>query len=280
MKYAEKDESLSKASHKDLKCIWMTAGVISYKLCKYDLQCERCPLDRELRNIPCERCPLDRESKNLSPPASFQTFPSEGEKKKPFAGSDFSSHQIKKEFLYHPGHTWVKVESPEEVRVGIDPFLVNLLQKVKVIVLPLTKKRIVQGENLCSMIQEEGVLHLISPISGLVISINENLEEHPELVSSDPLGEGFLLTLKPKDFQKDQTCLLSGEDAFFWGRKEWERFKETVMSELGREQGGLGITMQDGGIKLGMLKNLMDPSRYIQLLNRFLRDGERSFSHP
>jgi len=34
-----------------IKCVWMTAGLISYKLCKYDLQCEKCPLDWELRNL-------------------------------------------------------------------------------------------------------------------------------------------------------------------------------------------------------------------------------------
>ena len=36
---------------KELKCVWMTAGLLSYKLCKYDLQCEKCPLDWELRNL-------------------------------------------------------------------------------------------------------------------------------------------------------------------------------------------------------------------------------------
>ena len=43
-----------------VKCIWMTAGLISYKLCKYDLQCEKCPLDWELRNLsPTPSCYSD-----------------------------------------------------------------------------------------------------------------------------------------------------------------------------------------------------------------------------
>ncbi|MDO9349920.1 MAG: hypothetical protein Q7U55_01625, partial [Deltaproteobacteria bacterium] len=47
----QKEESYQLIPKKELKCVWMTAGLLSYKLCKYDLQCEKCPLDWELRNL-------------------------------------------------------------------------------------------------------------------------------------------------------------------------------------------------------------------------------------
>jgi glycine cleavage system H protein len=261
MDFHRKDEGYSIIPKKDLKCIWMTAGLISYKLCKYDLQCDRCPLDWELRNL--------SSHSSLDPGASGEDQEEECLK------SDLSLLSIKESLFYHPGHTWIKVERADEVRVGIDYFLGSLLKKVNVVVLPLSGRRAVQGATLCSIIQEEGILYIVFPVSGLILSINQKLKDQPELIRKDPLGEGFLLTLKPKNLQRDQKYLFSGEEALSWCRKEWERFKETIISELRREQGELGMTMQDGGIALRALKNLVGPGRYIQLLNSFLRKGEQ-----
>ena len=190
-------------------------------------------------------------------------------------GEDLSLLNIKGSFFYHPGHTWIKVEKADEVRVGLDHFLGKIMGKAKVVVLPLSGKRCLQGENLCSIIQEEGILHIVFPVSGLILSVNQKLKDHPELINRDPLGDGFLLTLKPKDLQRDEKYLFSGETALSWCRKEWERFKTAVISELSPEQKRVGMTMQDGGIRLSDIERLIDPGRYIQLINTFLRKGEK-----
>ena len=164
------------------------------------------------------------------------------------------------------------------VRIGVDRFLASLLTKVNVIILPLSGRQGILGKNFCSFIQEDGILQIVSPVSGLILSVNQKLKDQPGgLVSRDPLGEGFLLTLKPKYFQRDQKHLLSGEEALSWSRKEWERFKEALVSEIPGERERLGITMQDGGILLREVKHLVDPRRYVRLVSAFLRDKRR---HP
>ena len=264
--------------NKELKCVWMTAGMLSYKLCKYDLQCERCPLDRELRNLP------QTPSSNPAASQDGKDIYSEGggpipprEKEKPgeeFLGEDLALSDIKGSLFYHPGHTWVKVEKADEVRVGLDCFLRRIVGHVKVIVLPLSGRRLLMGEHLCSIIQEEGILDIVCPVNGLILSVNPKLKDQPELISEDPLGDGFLLTLKPKNLQRDQPYLFSGESALSWYRKELERFKATMISEFnGQER--IGMTMQDGGIKLGDIKKIVAPERYTRLVGAFLRDGEK-----
>jgi hypothetical protein len=148
---------------------------------------------------------------------------------------------------------------------------------VKVIVLPLSGGRFLQGETLCSIIQEEGILRIVFPVSGSILSVNQKLKDQPELVTKDPLGEGFLLTLKPKNLQRDQKHLFYGEAALSWHQKELERFKTAIVSELSPDQNGLGITMQDGEIRLGDIEKLIDTERYIQLVSTFLRKGEKGF---
>jgi glycine cleavage system H protein len=266
---------------KELKCVWMTAGLLSYKLCKYDLQCEKCPLDWELRNLsatpPCGLV-ASQEWKNTN---SREARPHPAWKKERSGGDllteDVARLNINGSLFYHPGHTWVKVEKADEVRIGLDYFLGKMIGEVKVIVLPLSGRKFAQGENLCSIIQEEGILHIVFPVSGLILSVNEKLKDQPELLTKDPLGEGFLLTLKPKNLQRDQKHLFSGETALSWYQRELERFKAAVISELSPGQKGIGMTMQDGEIKLRDIKTLVDPERYIQLVSTFLRNGDKDF---
>lgn len=262
---------------KELKCVWMTAGLLTYKLCKYDLQCERCPLDWELRNIspsPPVDLTASQEGRGIDsggtglPPGEKDTSGEE------FLGEDLFRLDIKGSFFYHPGHTWIKVEKADEVRVGLDCFVRRMIGKVNVIVLPLAGTRCRRGETLCSIIQEEGILNIVFPLSGSILSVNQKLKDQPDLISKDPMGDGFLLTLKPKNLQRDQQHLFSGEAALSWYREELERFKTAIISELnGQER--VGMTMQDGGIKLRDIKKIVALERYIQLVGAFLRSGEK-----
>ena len=191
-------------------------------------------------------------------------------------GEEFSPSDIKKSLFYHSGHTWVRVEKADEARIGIDFFIGKMMGKVKAIVLPLSGRGCLQGETLCSIIQEQGILHIVFPVSGSVLSVNQKLRDQPELITKDPLGEGFLLTLRPKNLQRDQKHLFFGEAALFWYQRELERFKTFAASELyGQER--VGMTMQDGGISLREIKRLVDPERYIQLVSAYLRNGEKEF---
>ncbi len=265
----------------DLKCVWMTAGLLSYKLCKYNLQCEKCPLDWELRNLsgaPSQGSAASQEKKqiNSEEARSPATWRKEGSARVVLT-EDLSRSTINGSLFYHPGHTWVKVEKADEVRIGIDSFLGKMIGKVKVIVLPLSGGRFLQGDTLCSIIREEGILYIVFPVSGSILSVNQKLKDQPELVTKDPLGEGFLLTLKPKNLQRDQKHLFFGEAALSWYQKELERFKTAVVSELSSDQKGLGITMQDGEIRLGDIEKLIETERYIQLVRAFLQNGEKGF---
>lgn len=268
---------------KELKCIWMTAGLIAYKLCKYNLQCDRCPLDWELRNISSD--PLTDLKRfgeeNLKIREAVEGISSCEEGKGEGVSMKEFFH-LKEDLFYHSGHTWIKVEKAEEVRIGIDPFMANLLRKVRVVILPLPGSRVIQGESLCSIIQEGGISHIVSPTSGTILSVNQRLKEQPDLLCSDPLGNGFLVTMKPKNFQRDQKSFLFGEEALSWYQEEWERFRGMVISDFTSDpyRGRLGITMQDGGEIIREIKNLMEPSRYLQLVKHFLKKGEKLPSRP
>jgi len=266
-----------------MKCIWMTAGLISYKLCKYDLQCEKCPLDWELRNLSSSPAMDLKDSSDVKDPETEETLapppPARETQKVEGAKEDLRHLRIKENLYYHPGHTWVKVEKTSEVRIGIDHFLAGLMGKVTAVVFSLSGSEVEQGENLCSIIQEEGMLHIRFPVSGSVLSVNQRLKKEPALIRQAPQEDGFLLTLKPTHLQQDKRALLFGKSVVSWYRKELERFKMDVISELHISEQKLGMTMQDGEVALGDINQFIGPQRYLRLINAFLRKGEKGFSH-
>ena len=72
---------------------------------------------------------------------------------------------IKKNLFYHSKFTWVEPVTNRTLRLGIDPFLLQLLNHVHVIVLPLVNTRIHQGEYFCWLFGEYPPLPLVAPVS-------------------------------------------------------------------------------------------------------------------
>jgi glycine cleavage system H protein len=164
------------------KCVWMTTGLISYKLCDRNYHCEICLFDQAIKN-------------DGSGEGDFQE--SEDDWVEGALESDPST-RINGSIFYHPDHCWVKVEDPEKVRVGIDDLLTQLISEVKVVILPQVGSFTGQGECCAHIIQEDYILPVISPLSGFIQMVNPRLKKEPELITDDPGGDGWLIMIKPK----------------------------------------------------------------------------------
>ncbi len=223
------------------KCVWMTTGLISYKLCDRNYRCEFCPFDQALKN---EEGVADTE-------AAAGGTGTEG----PLVAD--SSARIGGSFFYHPDHCWVKVETTERVRIGIDELLTQLLTRVQVVILPQVGNFISQGECCAHIIQEDYILPVVSPLSGSIQTINPRLKKRPELVSDDPRGEGWLLTLKPENLESDLQNLLFGRKALLWYQQEEKEILARADGILKQSPNALGPTMQDGGVRVAHLRDIL-----------------------
>ena len=224
------------------KCIWMTTGLISYKLCDRNYQCEICPFDQAIKN-------------EESGEGDFQE--SEGDLMEESLKSDPSA-RINGSIFYHPDHCWVKVENPEKVRIGIDDLLTQLINNVKVVILPQVGSFTGQGECFAHIIQEDYILPVISPLSGSIQTVNPRLEKEPELITNDPRGEGWLITVKPKHLESDLKNLLFGRKALSWYQREEKEIIARAGLILKHNPQGVGPTMQDGGVRISCLREVLD----------------------
>ncbi len=92
---------------------------------------------------------------------------------------------------YSASHEWVRVEGAEAV-VGITNYAQESLGDVTYVEIPQVGDE-VQAESECGSIESvKAASDLISPVSGKVVAVNEELENAPEVVNQDPYGKGWL----------------------------------------------------------------------------------------
>ncbi len=102
---------------------------------------------------------------------------------------------------YTAEHEWIKQpgEQPGSIRVGITDFAQDALGDIVFVQLPEVGASIIGGEPVGELESTKSVSDLFAPVDGEVVAVNAALEATPELVNSDPYGEGWLFELKPAE---------------------------------------------------------------------------------
>ncbi|HKT11973.1 MAG TPA: glycine cleavage system protein H [Terriglobia bacterium] len=129
---------------------------------------------------------------------------------------------------YHLGHTWALRESPTLVRVGIDGLAAHMIGRAQAVVLPRRGQWIRQGQKIVSILMDGRKSELVSPIEGEVTGVNEAVVENPELLSKDPFGRGWLLTVISPDAETNFRNLLGGDTARQWMAEEESRLSSRM----------------------------------------------------
>ena len=102
---------------------------------------------------------------------------------------------------YSSEHEWVRSpgESEGSVRVGITHFAQDALGDIVYVSLPEVGAEISAGETVGELESTKSVSDVYSPVSGKVVARNDALDAAPELVNSEPYGEGWLFEVAVSD---------------------------------------------------------------------------------
>ncbi|MEW5866566.1 MAG: glycine cleavage system protein GcvH [Bacillota bacterium] len=125
------------------------------------------------------------------------------------------------ELYYEPNHSWAKVDG-DTVTVGLNDFAQKLAGEFVSVDLPSEGKKVQQGKPIAAVESGKWVGRVYAPVSGEVIEVNENVEDDPTLMNSDPYGEGWVLKIKMDD-PAELESLLQGEKAAKWLEEEIEK---------------------------------------------------------
>jgi len=115
---------------------------------------------------------------------------------------------------YAPNHEWVRTEGTT-VRVGISDFAQDALGDVVYVELPELGATVAAGDVFSEIESTKSTSDIYAPVSGTVTDVNSALEDAPELVNSDPYGQGWLAVIEfsnPSDLDelKDATAYAAG----------------------------------------------------------------------
>ncbi len=118
-----------------------------------------------------------------------------------------------KNLKYTKDHEWVRVEG-DIAYVGITDFAQGELGDIVYVEIETLNEEIEMGDVFGTVEAVKTVSDLFMPISGEVIELNEKLESEPELVNSDPYGDGWMVKIKIDNIsQLDELLDLDGYES-------------------------------------------------------------------
>ena len=103
------------------------------------------------------------------------------------------------ELRYTSDHEWVAVGADGTLRVGITSFAQTARGDVVYVSLPAVGDSVSAGDSCGEVESTKSVSDVFSPLDGVVTAVNGDLDTAPELVNSDPYGDGWLFDLRPSD---------------------------------------------------------------------------------
>ncbi len=115
------------------------------------------------------------------------------------------------ELRFTEDHEWLRVEADGSVTVGITAYAQNALGDVVYVQLP-ELQHYDKGAEASTVESVKAASGVYMPLTGEVIAVNQGLNDSPELVNEDPLGEGWFFRFKPTDAQA--VAALLDQDAY------------------------------------------------------------------
>ena len=228
------------------KCVWMTAGILSYQLCDRQFDCDHCPLDSAIRTFP-ERTNIDQRqvARNARSKEGRSLVPG---------------------YLYSRKHCWIKSNDGNSVRVGIEPLLSSMLLNSKTVVLPSVRDH-VQANKVCAwVVLEGGTLAIASPLDGDVQRTNAELVDQSHDIHDDPFDRGWLFDLTIGEDIFNLSSLFRMAEADRQYSEDEQRFQSLVTMEFKKHHAAAGVTLADGGKPAKDVAAMLGPEKYFLLL--------------
>lgn len=169
---------------------------------------------------------------------------------------------IPKGYCFHPGHTWVLNEGHENARVGIDAFAANLVGTIDRIETVEPNRWVRQGQRLCTLTREGKTVDLLSPIEGVVASVNRDVVKDPSLIVRDPYKNGWVCVVKAPDLTTNLRNLIQGPLVTAW-------MQNTLARAAALTQQLTPSLAQDGGAPVKGLLMELDPAARSRVVSEF-----------
>lgn len=115
---------------------------------------------------------------------------------------------IPEDLYYSEEHEWIRIDD-DIATIGITDFAQDALGDIVYVDLPTVGDSIEAGSVIGELESTKSVSEIFAPIAGEIVARNDALESGPEVVNSDPYGEGWLIKVRPSDENPSESLLPS-----------------------------------------------------------------------
>jgi len=168
---------------------------------------------------------------------------------------------LMRSLYYAPGHTWLKEESSNALRVGVDDLARRLLAAPRALSVAEPGTELRRGDTLAVITLADRTARVTAPIDATVVDVNDEVQRAPGLVSTDPYRKGWLALLAP--LGGEHLRLPTGDAAREWLEQEDERLSRFF-------EVNLGAAAADGGEFIMPPPMLLKPEQWEALTREFL----------
>jgi glycine cleavage system H lipoate-binding protein len=169
---------------------------------------------------------------------------------------------IPKGYCFHPGHTWVLDEGRQNARVGLDSFAANLIGRIDRIEVAALNRWVRQGQKIWSVTRDGLTIDMVSPVEGVVVAVNQEVQKDPSLLIKDPYKDGWVCVVKSPDIATNTNNLLRGSFVGPW-------IQNTVRRVSAMLPPMVGATAQDGGIPIAGILAQVDSNTQRAMIREF-----------
>ncbi len=159
---------------------------------------------------------------------------------KPVDFSDIDGVKLPMGYYLHPGHTWIKIEKNNEVRIGIDDFALRMLGPLDRIDAPLVGKEIHQDREEISVFRGSNRATFASPINGVVTAVNFDVRKQGSIANKEPYTDGWVLRVHCNTLRHDLKKLMFMDETENYTKDEVDGLYDILERET-------GLAAADGG---------------------------------
>mgnify|MGYP001025656023 CR=1 FL=1 len=117
---------------------------------------------------------------------------------------------IPSDLKYVASHEWIRDEGDGVVTIGVTDHAQDLLGDVVFVELPDVGADFAVGDDIGVVESVKAASDIYAPLSGEIVAVNEELDDSPELVNSDPYGDGWFIETRLSD-ESETTDLLDAD---------------------------------------------------------------------
>lgn len=123
-------------------------------------------------------------------------------------------------------HMWAQYDSAtNQVSVGMDTLGLASLGDLAYVTLQAVGIPVQRGQSMGTLEAAKMTGDIIAPISGVIVARNDSTVSNPALVNQHPYSDGWMMVIKPSDWENESQQLISGDGLPAWIESEIKRYR-------------------------------------------------------